>query len=33
MDETRKEKEQNGYYLLKNHKLLIRLTHGEILSG
>ena len=33
MDETRKEKDQNGEYLRKNHKLLMRLTHGEILSG
>lgn len=29
MDETRKEKEQNGDHLRKNHKLLMRLTHGE----
>ena len=33
MDETRKEKEQNGDYLRKHHKLSMRLTHGEILSG
>ena len=29
MDETRKEKEQNGDHLRKNHKLLMRLTHGK----
>jgi hypothetical protein len=29
MDETRKENEQNGDHLRKNHKLLMRLTHGE----
>ncbi len=31
MDKTRKEKEQNGDYLHKNHKLLMRLTQGEIM--
>ena len=33
IDETHTEKEQNGDYLHKNHKLLMWLTHGEILSG
>jgi hypothetical protein len=31
MDETRKKQEQAGDYLCKNHKMLVRHTHGEIM--
>ncbi len=33
MDKTCREKEQNGDYLCKNHKLLMQLTHSEIMPG
>jgi hypothetical protein len=31
MDETRKKQEQAGDFLRKNHKILMQLTHGEIM--
>jgi hypothetical protein len=31
MDETRKKQEQAGDFLCKNHKMLMQLTHGEIM--